>query len=125
MPCQSQVHTRSSKATAPGKGDIVTCRFPYGANTSIADCKVRTCLVVGCYRVGGRDYCAVAYGTSLDNKSNFGISIVVSYPDDTRIASLKKPTRFVLGRMRILPLDRKYFPPGRFRGTPSGASPIT
>lgn len=125
MSCQTRAHAKSSEAAAPRKGDIVICKFPHDNGTSIAECEIKTrpCLVVGRYRVDGRDYCAVAYGTRSDNKSNYGFPIVVSTPGDMRTASLNNPTRFVLGRMRILPLDREHFPTREFPGAPIGRLP--
>jgi hypothetical protein len=51
----------------------------------------------------------VAYGTSQNTRGNTGFEIRISRPEGLEAAGLHKSTRFVLNRMRILPIDRKFF----------------
>jgi hypothetical protein len=51
----------------------------------------------------------VAYGTSRRTRANTGFEIRMNQEASLQKAGLHRPTRFTMSRMRILPLDMRFF----------------
>jgi hypothetical protein len=102
------------------RGSIVSCRFPLNENPEIAGPSARPCMVLGVFpnpRNKREKMVIVAYGTSRKTRAKLGYEIRISNPDDMISCNLRRPTRFTLNRMRILPLTDEFFSYGS-NGTP-------
>jgi|GEM_PF-4822958 hypothetical protein len=89
-------------------GDIVTCRFPHTENPHQPGPITRPCLVVQILNPPGIcQHIVVAFGTDSQNKSNTGFALHI--PLNFKASGLKKPTTFVLSRMKILPATTEFF----------------
>ena len=101
------------------KGAVVSCRFPLVETPNKPGPTARPALIVRVFfdHTDNRWKAIVAYGTSQSTRSNTGFEIRVGAPDALQQAGLHRRTRFVLSRMRILPLDDEFFSFGQ-NGTP-------
>ena len=109
-------HTTSYGQTRPTfglltRGAIVSCRFPLVDAPDKPGPVARPALVVHVFRdrTTGRWMVLVAYGTKQRTAANRGYEVRVSQAESLLVAGLHQPTRFILSRMRILPIGPEFF----------------
>ena len=93
------------------KGAVVSCFFPLSESPHDPGPVARPALVVMTFfdRVDRIWKAVLAYGTSQLTRANMGFEIRMNREDSLARAGLHRPTRFTLSRMRILPLERRFF----------------
>jgi hypothetical protein len=87
------------------RGDVVLYRFPCAEEHPAEPPKRRTCLVLEVEDRSGRRFVQLAYGTSVESTANRGDEIRVFSPEETALAGVRKPTRFVCSRRIRVALD--------------------
>ena len=100
-------------------GAVVSCRFPHQEAPAQPGPTARPCLVIRTMIDTPRDrwMAVVAYGTSKTGRANSGFEYTLTGAAATA-AGLNRPTRFVLNRLRLLPVDEAFFV---FSGKSDGA----
>jgi hypothetical protein len=93
------------------KGAVVSCRFPLVESPNTPGPAARPALIVRVFhdKSDMTWKAIVAYGTSQDTRANTGYEIRISAPEALAEAGLHRKTRFVLSRMRILPINEDFF----------------
>ena len=93
------------------RGAVVSCHFPLAENPDCPGPSARPALIVNVFldRADLTWKALVAYGTSRDTRANVGFEVRVRHPASLAAAGLHRPTRFTLSRMRVLPIDRRFF----------------
>lgn len=101
------------------KGAIVSCFFPLAEAPDTPGPVARPALVVRVIydRIDMTWKAVLAYGTSRRTRANMGFEIRVSREEGLKQAGLDRPTRFTLSRMRLIPIDPRFFSLDA-RGTP-------
>jgi hypothetical protein len=93
------------------KGAVVSCRFPLTETPDQPGPSARPALIVRVFFDQNDEQwkAIVAYGTSRDTKSNAGFEIRIQRPEGLAQAGLHRPSRFILSRMRVLPINDQFF----------------
>lgn len=93
------------------KGAVVSCRFPLTETPDLPGPSARPALIVRVFfdQTDAQWKAIVAYGTSRDTRSNAGFEIRIQRPEGLEQAGLHRPSRFILSRMRILPINDEFF----------------
>lgn len=93
------------------RGAIASCLFPLAEAPDKPGPVARPALVVRVFRdrTTGDWMAVVAYGTKQMTGANRGREVRIFRPESLRVAGLHEPTRFILARMRILPIGPHFF----------------
>lgn len=97
-------------------GDVVSLRFPCATDDTTP--KARPCLVLDIETINGQRYALVAYGTTATTGANRGYEIRVSFTEALASAGLHKPTRFVVARRLLVPVESAGFACSAMTGAP-------
>lgn len=93
------------------RGAVVSCRFPLAEAENTPGPSARPALILRTFfdKGVGAWKAIVAYGTSRSSRANAGFEVRVKKPEHLAQAGLHRNTRFTMSRMRILPIDEKFF----------------
>jgi len=101
----------------PQPGDIVSCYFPFDESPKRPGPRPRPGLVMGLRHDAAILFLDVAYGTSQCVEELQPPDLAVLAEEDWKKAGLHMPTKFVIGRRRMLPYVHGFFRAEK-RGSP-------
>lgn len=90
-------------------GTVILCWFPYKDRPYGPGDDLRPCLVVDpCVPTPDGDLVRVAYGGCLLKTRNSGADLCIVSKLDVQRCGLRKPTRFSLRRVELIPINTRF-----------------